>query len=326
MKLLGKILLGLVALVLVAALVGWLSLRRGEIPWETLEKKYANAESQWVDLPGGHRVHYRDQGNPDGPVLVLVHGFAANLETWEPWVARLGKDYRIVTLDLPGFGLTRSPKGYLLTDTAFDDTVTGVADHLKLGKFILAGNSMGGAVAWQYALNHPDRLDGLVLVNAAGWPAEGDRKGSPIAFKILANPVGRFLLKDLDTTAITRQGLRSAFEPTPDMATEAMVARYVEMARAPGHKEIIIGMNSGPDRRRYATRETLSKIAVPTLVMHGDTDRLIPIGVAGKFGEAIPGSKVIVYEKVGHVPMEQIADRSAADLDAWLKALPKTAP
>jgi len=319
MKLLGKILLGLVALVLVVAVVGWFSLRRGEIPWATLEAKYANAESEWVELPGGIRTHYRDQGNPDGPVLVLVHGFAANLDTWEPWVQRLGKDYRIVSLDLPGFGLTRDPDGYRLTETAFDDTVEGVANHLKLGRFTLAGNSMGGGVAWQYALKHPDRLEGLVLVDAAGFP-EPSQKGSPIAFKILRNPVGRFLLKDLDTSQVTAQGLRSAFEPQPELATDAMVARYVELARAPGHKDIILGMMSDPAGRRFADPKQLATIKAATLVMHGDTDKLISAEAGRKFAAAIPGSQLIIYEKVGHVPMEHVPDKSAADLDAWHRA------
>jgi pimeloyl-ACP methyl ester carboxylesterase len=252
-------------------------------------------------------------------VLVLVHGFAANLDTWEPWVQRLGKDYRIVSLDLPGFGLTRAPDGYRLTETAFDDTVEGVANHLKLGRFTLAGNSMGGGVAWQYALKHPDRLEGLVLVDAAGFP-EPSQKGSPIAFKILRNPVGRFLLKDLDTSQVTAQGLRSAFEPQPELATDAMVARYVELARAPGHKDIILGLMGSFDPKDAATKEKLAAIAAPTLVLHGTEDRLIPVSAAGKFGDAIPGAQVIIYDKVGHVPMEQIPDRSAADLAAWLKA------
>ncbi len=325
MKLLGKILLGLVALILIVAIVGWLSLRRGEIPWATLEAKYANAESQWVDLPGGIRAHYRDQGNPDRPVLVLVHGFAANLDTWEPWVQRLGKDYRVISLDLPGFGLTRAPDGYLLTENAFDETVEGVANHLKLGRFTLAGNSMGGGVAWAYALKHPDRLEGLVLVDAAGFP-EPSQKGSPVAFKILRNPVSRFLIKDLDTTRVTRQGLRSAFEPQPDLATDAMVARYVELSRAPGHKDIILGMMASPTGPRFADKAQLATIKVPTLILHGDTDLLISPEAGRKFAAAIPGSTLIIYEKVGHVPMEQVADKSAADLDAWHKAKVRAAP
>ncbi|MFN3859300.1 MAG: alpha/beta fold hydrolase [Caulobacter sp.] len=324
MKTLGRIVAGVLLLALVAAVVGWLALRRGDIPYATLEARYANAESRYLDLADGLRVHYRDQGNPDGPVLVMVHGFSASLHTWEPWVARLGQDYRIISLDLPGHGLTRAPEGYLIPRSGFVPVIDAVVSKLGVSRFTLIGNSMGGGAAWQYALAHPDKLEGLVLVNAAGWPPEGEAaEGSPIAFRILRNPVGRFLVKDLDASAMTRQGLRSAFEPTPDMADETMVARYVDLSRAPGHRDIILGLMSGqPD---HATKEKLAAIRTPTLVIHGDTDLLIPVSAAQKFGAAIPGSTVIVYEKVGHVPMEQIADRSASDLANWLRSI-RTGP
>lgn len=324
MRILGRIVIGILVLTLVAAVIGWLALRRPDIPYATLEARYANAESQYLDLADGLKVHYRDQGKADGPVLVMVHGFSASLHTWEPWVAILGKDYRIITLDLPGHGLTRAPDGYLIPRTGFVEVIDAVVSRLGVSRFTLIGNSMGGGAAWQYALAHPGKLEGLVLVNAAGWPREGEAaEGSPIAFRILRNPVGRFLVKDLDASAMTRQGLRSAFEPTPDMADEAMVTRYVEFARAPGHREIILGLMSGEPE--YATTERLAAIKVPTLVIHGDTDLLIPASAAQKFGAAIPGSTVIIYEKVGHVPMEQIADRSAGDLAAWLRSI-RTGP
>lgn len=321
MKTLGKILVALLVVIAVVLVGGWLMLRRPAIPYETLEAKYGNAASRYVQLANGVRVHYRDQGRKDGPVLVLVHGFSANLETWEPWVQRLGGDYRIISLDLPGHGLTRAPEGFTLPRSGFVDIVDETTRKLGVEKFVLAGNSMGGGVTWNYALAHPDRVQGIVLVDAAGWPREaGDKDDGPVAFKILRNPVGRALVKDLDTTAMTKAGLRDAFEPQPDLATDAMVTRYVEMARAPGHKDIILGLMSGFDPADAATAEKLGKIAVPVLVMHGDTDRLIPVGDAKRFGDAIPGATVIVYEKTGHVPMEQVADKSAADLDAWLKA------
>ncbi len=322
MKLLGRLILSLLVLLVVVIAVGWLALRRGDIPYEALDAKYATPASRYMDLPDGVRVHYRDQGDPAGPVLVMVHGFSANLETWEPWVKRLGGRYRIVTLDLPGHGLTRAPKGYALGRSGYPEVVDQVATRLSLPRFTLIGNSMGGGVAWAYALAHPDRLNGLVLVDAAGWPPEGGpQKGSPVIFKVLSNPLGRALLKDLDVTAMTRQGLQSAFAPTPEMATDAMVGRYVEMARAPGHRDIILSLMSGP--YDLASKDRLSQIAVPTLVMHGDTDRLIPVGDAKRFGDAIPGATVIVYPSVGHVPMEQIPDKSATDLEAWLR---ETAP
>lgn len=321
MKTLGRILIGIVVILAVLLTGGWLAMRRPDLPWPTLQAKYANAASRYMDLPGGLKVHYRDQGRRDGPVIVMVHGFGASLETWEPWVQRLGSQYRIVTLDLPGFGLTSAPKGYTLTRTGFVEVVDGVTTKLGLPKFVLVGNSMGGGVAWNYALKHPDRLQGLVLVDAAGWPQQrADGRDGPFIFKVLRNPVGRFLIKDLDTTAMTRAGLKDAFAPTPEMVDEPMVTRYVELSRAPGHKDIIMGLMGGFDPADAASKAKLSAISVPTLVMHGDTDKLIPVSHAALFGDAIPGATVIIYPKVGHVPMEQIADRSAADLDAWLKA------
>lgn len=321
MKTLGKVLIGILVVIAVVLVGGWFALRRADIPYATLEAKYANAASRYVELDNGVRVHYRDQGRRDGPVLVMVHGFSASLHTWEPWVQRLGADYRIVTLDLPGHGLTRAPEGFAQTRLGYVPIVEATTRKLGLEKFVLIGNSMGGGVTWNYALAHPDRVQGIVLVDAAGWPRQGDEgKDGPLVFKVLRNPVGRALLKDLDVSAMTRAGLRDAFEPTPDMADDAMVARYVDMARAPGHRDIILGLMSAFDPAESATPDKLAKIAVPTLVMHGDTDKLIPVGDAKRFGDAIPGATVIVYEKTGHVPMEQIADRSAADLDAWLKA------
>ena len=326
MKTFGKIVLWLLAALVVLLVIGWFALQRPDTPYATLEATYANAESQFMDLPGGVRVHYRDEGNAAGPTLVLVHGFSASLHTWEPWVERLGGDYRIISFDLPGHGLTRAPQGYKASIDGYADIVDQVATRLGAPKFVIAGNSMGGNVAWVYALKHPEKLDGLVLVDAAGWPDQYEGEDEPLVFKVLANPVGRALIGKLDSTEMVRGGLRAAFEPTPDMANEAMVQRYVQMARAPGHRDVILALMTGYAGRPTATKEKLAAIKVPTLIMHGDTDKLIPVGDARKFADAIPGSTLIVYPQTGHVPMEQIADKSAADLREWLRTKVHAAP
>lgn len=317
MKTFGKIVLWALAAIVALLVIGWFALQRPDSDYADLEAKYANAESEYMGLPGGIRAHYRDQGKADGPVLVMVHGFSASSDTWEPWVQRLGGDYRIITLDLPGHGLTRAPEGYAASMDAYADYVNAVTERLGVTKFTLIGNSMGGNMAWVYALKHPEDLDGLVLVDAAGWP-QGDNPDGPMVFKILANPVGRALIGKIDSTNMVRGGLRAAFEPTPDMATDAMVERYVQMARAPGHRDIILSLMTNRASRPTATPEKLAAIKAPTLIMHGDTDKLIPLADGRKFADAIPGSTLIVYEQTGHVPMEQIADKSAADLKQWL--------
>jgi pimeloyl-ACP methyl ester carboxylesterase len=317
MKTLVRILGGLVLLIVAVLAVGWFALQRPDLPWKTLQAKYQTPASRYVDLPGGLHVHYRDQGNPNGPVLVLVHGFSANVDTWEPWVKRLGGTYRIVSLDLPGHGLTQTPPGFKVGPTTFLDVVQGVVDHLGLKKFVLAGNSMGGAVAWNYALVHPERLDGLVLVDAGGWDHPRQGRDGPVIFKVMANPVGRALLHNLDASGLTRAGLQDAYLDKT-LVTDALVDRYVDLARAPGHRDILFGLQA--TFRDPATPEKLAVIKVPTLVMHGRQDKLVPFADGEAFAKAIPGAALDAYDGVGHVPMEQIADRSAADLDSWLKA------
>ncbi len=170
MKTFGKILLWLLGAALLLLVIGWFALQRPDTSYADLDARYANAESKFMGLPGGLRGHYRDEGDPQAPVLVMVHGFSASLHTWEPWTQRLKADYRIITLDLPGHGLTRAPEGYAAGIGAYADYVDAVTQRLGVDRFTLIGSSMGGHVGWIYALEHPEKLDGLVLVGAAGWP------------------------------------------------------------------------------------------------------------------------------------------------------------
>ena len=315
MKTLFRGLLIAVVLIVALAALGWLALQRGDIPYDSLEAKYDSPASRYMDLGGGVRVHYRDEGRREGPTLVLVHGFSASLHAWEPWVRALSGEYRVISLDLPGHGLTRADQGYGAGRAGYGAVVDQVTRKLGVERFTLAGNSMGGAVAWEYALDHPGRLEGLVLVDAAGWPSSGGNQA--VIFRILQNPVGRALLKNIDTRPLVRQGLVAGYLD-PALVTEELVDRYVDLARAPGHRDILLGLQSGP--RRVATPQALGQIATPTLVMFGEQDKLIPAADGKRFADAIPGSTLIVYPEVGHAPMEQIPDRSAADLKAWLKA------
>ena len=316
MNMVIKVLLIILAVAVVAMVAAYLALLRADIPYAKLEAKYANGASRFMDLPGGVRLHYRDQGNPRGPAVVMVHGYSASLQAWEPWVARLGGDYRIVTLDLPGHGLTRAPAGYKATIDGYADLVDDLARRLGLGPYVVVGNSMGGAVAWDDALRHGDDVRALVLVDAAGWPERIRSGDGPLIFKILANPVGRALIKNIDTRSTAADGLRAAYLD-PALVTPALVDRYVELSRAPGHRDILlsIGQPSG------ITPQTFKAIAAPTLVMHGVDDKLIPYADGKAFAAAIPGAVLISYPGVGHVPMEQIPDKSAADLAAFLKTL-----
>jgi pimeloyl-ACP methyl ester carboxylesterase len=315
-----RIFVVLLTLTIVLA-AGWLALRRPDMPFDRLEFEYTNADSKFLTVDEDTRLHLRDVGARDAPAIVLVHGFSASLHTWEGWAKDLQKDYRVVSLDLPGHGLSGCIDNTEIGQTQFVEAVKLVADTLKLDDFTIVGNSMGGQTAWEYALAHPGDVNGLVLVDAAGWPSsEDERKNSPVVFRLLEYKLARDLMKDLDMTALVRSGLEDSFT-NKALVTDEMVERYTALGRAPCHRDAIIALSSSRTERKPATPERLAAISTPTLIMHGEQDNLIPVSAAGKFGKAIPGAVVKIYPEVGHLPQEEVAEASLADLRAFLAAL-----
>jgi pimeloyl-ACP methyl ester carboxylesterase len=322
--LLGAV-LGLAGLVALLGAGAYFALKRADIAYETLAHDYESAASRYVDLPGGVHMHYRDEGGSEAPVLVLVHGYSASLQTWEPWVERLATgenrigDYRIITLDLPGHGLTRAPAGYQPSIEAFRDAVAEFVQAEGLDHFALGGNSMGGNVAWEYALAHPDHVTALILVDSAGWPdTRVDASQEPLVFKLLRNPITAPILRDVDATQLVRQGLVAAFPMHPDLVNDAMVKRYTDLARAPGHRDMLVELMLDRTRRNYATPERLAALSVPTLILEGDHDALVPPEHAQQFKDAIPNAQLVMFEGVGHAPQEEIPDQSASVVNDFL--------
>lgn len=311
-------LLAIVVTLGVILFAGWMTLRRDDIPYEQLEAIYANADSRYLAFGDDMRVHFRDVGPRGAKVIVLVHGFSASLQTWEPWVSNLKRDYRVITLDLPGHGLSRCLDNGEIGPKQFVETINRVVNTLGIDRFTLAGNSMGGGAAWSYALAHPERLDGLVLVDASGWPrTEVENEARPLVFRLLDIGLARRVLKDLDLSTLIRDGLEKSFAD-PSFVTDEMVERYATLARAPCHRAALLELVSGRGERQEATPELLASIHTPTLVMHGEQDNLIPAGHGTQFAEAIPGAKLILYPGIGHLPQEEAAELSASDLRAFL--------
>jgi pimeloyl-ACP methyl ester carboxylesterase len=173
----------LLALPLVLALLAGGYLYTPDIPADVLEKKYAVPPSRFVEVDG-LRVHYRDEGS--GPVLVLIHGLTASLFDWDAWAERLRGRFRVIRLDLPGHGLTGPDPQGRYGWPAMADLVVRLLDRLGVDRAGVAGNSLGGAVAWQLAARHPDRVDRLILVAPVGYPIGGEM---PFVLRLLANPV-----------------------------------------------------------------------------------------------------------------------------------------
>ncbi len=287
-----------------------------DIPRAQLETKYAVAPSQFMILPDGARVHYRDRGPKTGPAIILVHGSNASLFTWEPWAKRLSDSFRVISLDLPGHGLTGAVPSGDYSEEGMVRFLKEFADKLALQKFALAGNSMGGAVAAHFAEEYPGRVTHLVLVDAGGLPFKaGDRE--PIAFQIARIPVLRNVMLYITPRSIVTEGLGDAIV-RKEIINDRMIDEYWDFARMAGTRQATLDRFSlpwGP-----YVKDHIAAIRVPTLILWGEQDHLIPVETGHAYAAAIPGSKLIVYPGVGHIPQEEVADRSAADVRGFLQS------
>lgn len=310
-----KVLLALAAILVIA----YVLLRTPDTDPAEMREKYGAAPSQFVQLAGGLTVHLRDEGPQDAPAIVLLHGSNADLHTWQPWVDRLKQDYRVIRFDQIGHGLTGpAPDGdYGLS--AFVENVDQVADHLGLDRFVLAGNSMGGAVAVGYAIGHPDRLAGLVLVDAGGAPKKGNERGN-IGFKLAAMPGVNALMQSVTPRWVVASSLEQSVS-NKAVVTDAVVDRYWELLRFPGNRAATMARFSRP--RESFDAEVLAKIKTPTLILWGEEDALIGLDGARFFNHAISGSKLVTYPGVGHLSHEEAPDATAGELRSWLAASPQ---
>ncbi len=310
---LGIALGGLIALAALALIV----FRTPDTDPAAMRAKFGAPPSQFVDLGGGLTVHLRDEGPRDAPVIVLLHGSNADLHTWTPWVKALATDNRVIRFDQIGHGLTGpSPDGDY-SNAAFVRTVAAAVDKLGVGRFVLAGNSMGGGIALDYALAHPERLEGLVLVDAGGAPPMGKPSGN-IGFSLARNPVLREVFARVTPRVLIERSLEQSVS-NKAIVTPAAVDRYWELLRYPGNREATFARFAQP--RRSLTREQLAALKVPTLILWGEEDGLIPVAAGRWFDATLPESRLIVYPGIGHLPMEEAAGPTTRDLRAWLAGL-----
>lgn len=292
-----------------------------EAPVRDLWPTYSLSASRTFEPEPGLVIHYTDEGREDGQTLLLVHGFAASVHAWRPWAERLRDDYRLVAIDLPGHGLTEAPEGYRASLDRNADLIGMLADHVGVDRFVLAGNSMGGAVSLAFAMKRPERLEALVLVDAAGWPGdeEAGRGGPPGLLGLLNNGVGRAFLRLFNVRSLAEDGLKSAYLDEA-LVTDDLIRRYADLAMARGHRDILLTQRSRPDKPWSPS--DFAAIRLPVLVMSGEQDRLIPVDDARAIAAAIPGAELVTYPEGGHLPMEQLPDATVRDLRAFLSRTP----
>lgn len=280
---------------------------------------WTNAASRFVDVDG-LRVHYRDEGVRDGPVLLLLHGTAASLHTWDGWTASLSNRHRIVRLDLPAYGLTgpRADRDYRIG--TYVDFVEAFVTAVGLPQFHIAGNSLGGNIAWRYALAHPERVQSVTLIDASGYPRDESRP-LPLAFRLARTPIAGELLRHVSLPSLYRASLEDVYADDSRI-TDALVRRYYELGLRAGNRDAFL------DRARMVREPAHDRIAgleAPTLVMWGAADTWIPVSNAWRFLADLPNAVLALYDGAGHVPMEEMPEATAACAAAFVRVADRLA-
>jgi pimeloyl-ACP methyl ester carboxylesterase len=278
--------------------------RAPDLPVESLVGRYAPPPSDFVEVRG-QVVHLRDEGPRDDPEpIVLIHGTGASLHTWEGWVRALKPARRVITFDLPGFGLTGPFDGAYAPDDYRGETyarfVIDLLDHLRVERAVLGGNSLGGEVAWRTAVLAPVRVARLILVDPAG--ADFVPQSLPLGFVVARTPG----LNRLAEWMLPREVVQGSVEDVygdPARVTPELVERYYQLTLREGNRRALrIRMEQ---LEPGAGIEGLKTIRAPTLILWGGRDRLIPPSVARVFTESIEGSRLVEFPGLGHVPHEE---------------------
>lgn len=276
---------------------------RADRPADQVSARWASPQSKFADVLG-MKVHYRDEGAGPSTVM-LIHGTFASLHTWDDWTTGLSRDLRVVRLDLPGHGLTGPDptRDYGMARTL--EVVRSLADQLGLERFSLAGNSLGGHVAWRFAAAHPERVERLVLLDATGYPFD-----RPPPIVLLGQlPILNRLLLFATPESLIAHNIDEVYGDDSKI-TPALVERYHDLTLREGNRRALFDRLSNPEPERP---ELIATVKAPTLVQWGELDEWVPLRDGERFEKELPDARLVVYPGVGHLPHEELPEQSARD-------------
>ena len=277
-----------------------------------LSARWAQPPSQFITVDG-MQVHVRDEGpRDDAEPIVLLHGTSASLHTWDGWTQALTPQHRVIRFDLPAFGLTGPHPNNDYSMAMYVRFVGAVLDQLQVKKFVLVGNSLGGQIAWSTALALPQRVSKLVLVDAAGYPFAST--SVPIGFRIARTPGLRVLMQYVLPRGAIDNSVRNVYGD-PSKVTPELVDRYYDLTLRAGNREALAHRM---DQRLSGDEASIQKLTQPTLILWGAKDHLIPLENAHRFAADIKGSKLVVFDALGHVPHEEDPAQTVAAFRAFL--------
>ena len=295
-----RVLLGVASLLVLAAVGIATAFWAPDVSVDSLTPRWAPPPSRFMAVDG-MQVHLRDEGPRDDSVpVVLLHGTSSSLHTWDGWADSLKVTRRVIRFDLPSFGLTGpSPAGDYRIE-AYVAFVGHVLDSLHVPRVVLGGNSLGGWIAWRVAAMHPERVQRLVLVDAAGYAFRA--ASEPIGFRLARMPVVKHLVGQILPRSVVASSVHNVFGD-PSRVTPALVDRYFDLTRRAGNRAALVQRFA--QLRFDADTALVRSIVQPTLILWGGRDRLIPPDNARRFARDITGSRLVMFDGLGHVPHEE---------------------
>jgi pimeloyl-ACP methyl ester carboxylesterase len=268
-----------------------------------LEKRYFSSSPQIIDVDG-LKVYYKETGPQGAPALLLLHGFGSSLQAWDDWSLKLEQKYRLIRLDLPGFGLTGASPANDYSEEKDLAILTHFVDKLGLEKFSVVGHSMGGKMAWSLAASQPERVQALVLMAPDGFPETKD-----IGTKPYEVPAIMGLIKFVLPKYLVRKSIEPAFSDA-DALNDALVNRYFDMLRAPGVRGAILERSNQTIYTDPVPR--LKAIKAPTLLIWGEQDQMIPSTNAQSYANVLSNSTTVLVPKLGHLLQEEQPEKGLA--------------
>lgn len=278
-----------------------------------LQRRWAPPPSIFIEV-AGMQVHMRDEGPRDDPVpLVLLHGTSASLHTWDGWTAGLKASRRVIRIDLPGFGLTGPYPDSDYTVEHYAKFMHAFLDRLGVTRCVLVRNSFGGQVSIVTALARPARVDRLILIDSSGYPMVPD--SIPLAFRIARLPVLSQIARVTLPRRVVEESIRNVYGD-PARVTPALIERYFELALREGNRAALA------ERLKQVPIDAITaripEIKIPTLILWGGRDRLIPPAAGQRFANDIAGSRLEIFDDLGHVPHEEDPARTVSAAIAFL--------
>lgn len=265
-----------------------------------LVARWAPEPSRFIELDG-MQVHIRDTGPRNDPTpIVLLHGMSSSLHSFEGWQGALQGERRVISVDLPGFGLTGpSPQGDYRIEV-YTRFILRLLDTLEVKRVVLAGNALGGEIAWQTALLAPERVQKLILIDADGYqPAV---LSMPLGFQIASMRGLRWVSERILPRPLMAASLRSVFGE-PERVTPERIDRYFELNLRVGNRRALF---QRMDQATFGESAPLiRRITQPTLVLWGERDEMISPDLGSRFCEDIPHCRLVTFPKLGHLPQEE---------------------